>query len=48
MKEMLKMKNDHIKLYKDSFTKAKSRSPSKYQSQDNQSLTHSSSQNNLH
>jgi hypothetical protein len=32
MKEMLKMKNEHIKLYKDSFPKAKSRSPSKYQS----------------
>ena len=34
---MIRMKNDQIKLYKDSFIKAsaKSRSPSKYQSSDN-------------
>jgi len=31
MKEMIQLKNDQIKLYKDSFVKVKSKSPNKYQ-----------------
>lgn len=29
---MIKMKNDQIKMYKDSFSRVKSKSPTKYQS----------------
>lgn len=34
MKEMMKLKNEQIKIYKDSLSRVKSKSPNKYQSQE--------------
>ena len=45
MKEMIQLKSDQIKLYKDSFGKVKSKSPSKYQQ--SYELQNSQSQPNL-
>eukprot|EP00347_Sterkiella_histriomuscorum_P007427 403348960 len=50
MKEMMKIKNDQIKMYKDSYQRVKSKSPSKYQSQEQQNmqlLQNSNSMGNL-
>ncbi|CDW74118.1 UNKNOWN [Stylonychia lemnae] len=50
MKEMMKIKNEQIKFYRDSFQKIKSKSPSKYQSSENQNsqlLQNSNSQGSL-